>query len=144
MLWFGYRGSRDAGGITAPELPACQWIPTGFWRVREGLRSCATSRATAPLGRGGLLELDELPLEIGDPLEALVDRGEAQVRDRVEDPEALEDGPPDPLGRDLGAGGPGLLLALEREQPDRGPVDGAAVDGPLEAGGVLRRVERLA
>ena len=60
---------------------------------------------SAPLGSGGLLELADLALEVRKLLESLVDGGESQVRDRVEDPQPLEHGHTDAIAGHLTAVG---------------------------------------
>src|SRR6266508_2918867 len=105
----------------------------------------AGSTAAGPpaLGCGRLVELDDLALEVGDRLKALVDGGEAKVRDRIEDPQPLEDREAEPLARDLVPLGADLLLDLPGERLDRGLVDLAAGDSPVDARGELRPLEGL-
>src|SRR3990172_802 len=55
---------------------------------RPRRRTRASAGGGATLRGGRLLELDGLPLEVGGVVEALVDRGEAQVGHVVEHPEA--------------------------------------------------------
>src|SRR3954465_13437666 len=60
---------------------------------RFALVHACTRRAGAPLarfGRGRLLELDHFALEVGQLLEALVDRREPEIRNRVEVAQVLE------------------------------------------------------
>ena len=65
----------------------------------------------------------DLALEVGDVLEALVDRREAQVGDVVEAAQPLEHGQADPVAADLAALGPQLLLHLGRDGVDRRLVE---------------------
>ena len=87
------------------------------------------------LGSVGLLELHDLALEVADVLEALVDRGEAQVRDRVEGAQALEHGQPENSLRDLGALARARSSTRRRRAPR--PPSGATApprDRVLDAG----------
>ncbi len=88
------------------------------------------------------MELAHLALEIGEVLEALVDRSEAQVGDVVEPAEPLEHGHPDPVARDLAADCPQLLFDVGDQPVDRGVVE-ASGRGALDPGTELRRQERF-
>src|SRR5829696_6758091 len=100
-----------------------------------------TSRR-APLRGGRLLEAGQLLLEVGHVLEVLVDRREAQVGDRVQGSQALQDGQADGLAWDLGAELAHLLLDLGRDLVDR-TLDRAASHRLGDAAGELRPDERL-
>jgi hypothetical protein len=99
--------------------------------------------AGPPLGFGGLAEGDHGSFEVGRGLEALVDGGEPQVRDRVEDLESLQDAQAQPLALDLSAAGPGFLLDLGGEGLDCFRSDGAAGDGPFDSSDQLGSLEGL-
>jgi hypothetical protein len=103
----------------------------------------AGGSAAAPLGLGGLAERDHRPFEVRGGLEALVDGGEPQVGDRVEDLESLQDPQAQTLALDLSAAGPGFLLDLGGEGLDRFGPDGAAGDGPLDSSDQLGTLEGL-
>src|SRR5207247_378915 len=111
--------------------------------------------APGPLGLGGFLqapaqvatrevalELVDLALEVGQILEALVDRSEAQVRDRVELAQALEHRHADLLARDLG---PAVAQGFGELDDDR--VHGVGLEpsarGARDARGELGVLERL-
>src|SRR5690242_16322464 len=101
------------------------------------------SRAgSAAFRSGGLLQLADLTLEIGEVLEALVDRRESQVRDRIEHPEMLQHGHADAVAWDLGALGPQLLFDLADHRVEGRLVD-ARGGGPLDPGAQLGPVEGL-
>jgi hypothetical protein len=93
---------------------------------------------------GGLAELDDGPLKVGGGLEALVDGGETEVGDGIEDPEPLEDADPETVAADLGASGPGVFLDLGDEGVDGLGSDGAAGDGAVDAAQELGAFEGLA
>lgn len=97
----------------------------------------------ASFGFGGLAELDDGPFEVGGGLEALVDGGESEVRDRVERPEPLEDAEPEAVASDLGAAGPGFFFDLGDEGFDGLGPDRAAGHGPVDSAEELRAFEGL-
>src|SRR5688572_8544130 len=69
-------------------------------------------------------EEDDLALEVGEVLEALVDADEAEVGDLVEVAEAVEDGAADLFGRDVRAFETEALLDLDAER-----LEGLVADG---------------
>ena len=69
-----------------PFGPGSQPSPSASGQVAGG--SGGLGRPLSALGLGGLLELADLTLEVGEVLEALVDRREPQVRDRGRAPAA--------------------------------------------------------
>ncbi len=99
--------------------------------------------AGPPLGLRRLSQRDHRSFEVGGGLEALVDGGEAQIRDRVEDLEALHDAEAQAFAPDLGATGAGFFLDLGCEGFDGFGSDGAAGDGPVDASDELGALERL-
>jgi hypothetical protein len=74
----------------------------------------------------------------------LVDGGEAQIRDRVEDLEALQDAEAQAFAPDLGSTGAGFFLDLGYEGFDGFGSDGAAGDGSVDPSDELGALERLA
>src|SRR4051794_22211226 len=95
------------------------------------------------LRRRGLLELHELPLEVPDVLEALVDRRKAQVRDRVERSQVLEDRETQELAVDLAPLGPDPLVDVVGDGLGGAVGDRPPGDRPLDAGEELLPVVRL-
>jgi hypothetical protein len=114
--------------------------PSQPWRANISVGGSAGP----PFGLGGLAQRNHRSLEVRRGLEALVDRGEAQIRDRVQDLEALQDAEAQTLAPDLGATGSGFLLDLSREGFDGLGSDGAAGDGPVDASDELGALEGLA
>ncbi len=106
-------------------------------------RSRTTGRASsAPLGSGRLLQLPDLAFEVREILEALVDRGEPQVRNRIEPTQALEDRHADAIAGNLAARGAHLLLDVGDDGVDRRFVE-AATRRAFDTGADLRAIERL-
>jgi hypothetical protein len=114
--------------------------PSQPWKAKIS----AEGSAGPPLGLGGLSQRDHRSFEVGSGLEALVDGGEAQIRDRVEDLEALQDAEAQAFAPDLGSTGSGFFLDLGCEGFDGFGSDGAAGDGSVDTSDELGALERLA
>src|SRR5688572_17202112 len=136
---------RDANSLVRPRSRRFALVnrcTSGSHRQQEP--HWPQSARSAALGLGGLLQLAHRALEVLDVLEALVDGGEPQVGDVVEQPQPLEHGQAEALARGLGALTTDLLLHLGGQRRDRALLDRAVGDGALDAGGELVAVERLA
>src|SRR5579871_1160003 len=104
-----------------------RWSGAGLRRSRFG------QQAGVPRLPGEVVCLDE----------ALVDAGEPEVRHLVEGAEAVEDGQPDLLRRDLGAGEAHLLLHLQGDVVELRVGEGTVLGRGPQAGDDLRPVPRL-
>src|SRR5947207_1797272 len=154
ILWsVGGRTTRS-GVITAPELHERQLSPRGELAGQKAFAivcSCAFMHKpagplrgwAAPLGARRLLQEADLPLEVGEVLEALVNRGEAEVGDGVEGPQVVEDGLADHLAAHLGTLLPDLLLHRQGEGGDVVLADRAVLGRPAHPVDDLGPLERL-
>src|SRR5882724_3379349 len=141
MLWSGGGRTTGSGVITAPELHERQLRPRGEGAGQKAFaivctcalvhkRRARSGRCARPLGRRRLLQQADLPLEVGEVLEALVDRGEAQVGHGVEGPQLVEHGLADRLAPDLGPFLPDLLLHRRGQRGDVILADRAILGRP--------------
>src|SRR5437763_225625 len=109
--------------------------------------STPTRTGSAPshssLGLGRLAEQADLPFEVTDILEALVDAGEAQVRHLVQAPEPVEHGDADLLAARLGAQQPDGLLHLAGQGLHVLTAHRPVLGGGPHAGDHFGPVERL-